>query len=166
MNNLLFRYLRFPIVGVVLLSLWACAGAPMKGYTGPALPPEKIAVVRTGPHADLVAADDTRMTGTAVTILPGEHKIVMKPNEQQQDYIANGCYYFHSKVTGSVSFVAEAGHNYLAYVSFSRDGKTEDDAGTGFTWTGIIEDQTTHKKVGNTGRLELGAQPVILGPAL
>ncbi len=159
MRNMVFHNLRIVGLGVAVLALAACAGEAMKGYTGPVLPADQTALVTRGPYTDLVACDGTKVSGVGVTLLPGVHTIEMKPNNQQQNYTV----LFHSTVIGSVSFTAEAGHRYLAYVSISPAPPTDEEAGSGYTWTGIIEDKATHRKVARTDKLPLFVEPVPAG---
>ena len=164
MRNMVFHGLGIIALGMAALALAACASAPMKGYTGPVLPAEQTALVKTGPYAELVTCDGVKVSALSVAVLPGEHTIEMKPNDQQSDYTQTG-YMFRSKVTGSASFTAEAGHTYVVGVSIAAAPLTDEDIGTGYTWVGTIEDGTTHKKVKRTDRLPLDVLPIVLGPS-
>ncbi len=166
MRNIIFHHLKTLAIGVAVLALGACAGMPMQGYTGPALPTDRTAVVRTGPYTDIVAYDSMKLPSLSVALLPGEHTLEMLPNDPPNTDGYSGAYYFYSKVTGSVAFMAEAGHRYQAYVSIAPEpGTTEgSDSGykdSGFAWRGYIQDETTHKRVASTGRLPIEAEPKI-----
>jgi hypothetical protein len=159
---MVFHRLGIIALGMAALALAACAGSPMKGYTGPVLPAEQTALVKTGPYAELVACDGVKVSALRVAVLPGERTIEMKPSDQQLDYKRTG-FVFRSKVTGSVSFTAEAGHTYVAGVSIVAAPLTDEDIGTGYTWIGTIEDETTHKRVKRTDRLPLDVLPILFG---
>ena len=163
MRNMVFRRLGMIALAMVALALAACAGTPMKGYTGPALPAEQTVLVETGPYAEIVTCDGVKVSALRVAVLPGEHTIEMKPNDQQSDYMQTG-YMFRSKVIGSASFTAEAGHTYVVGVSIVAAPLTDEDIGSGYTWTGTIEDETTHKRVKRTDRLPLDVLPMTFGP--
>jgi len=163
MKNMAFHDLRIVALGLAVLALAACAGTPMQGYTGPVLPAEQTALVRSGPNTNLIACDGVKVPGLGVSVLPSVHTVELKPDDQPQDYMQTG-FLFRSSVTGSVSFTAEAGHRYLAYVSIAPGPSTDEEMGTGYTWIGTIEDQTTHKKVARTDKLPLNVEPVIIGP--
>ena len=158
MEKITFRYLEIAALGAVLLAMTACANTPFKTYAGPALPAEQTAVVGSGPYTDLVAVDGTRVSSLSVAVLPGTHAIEMKPVDNI-DYGYQGPYYFWSLVTGSVKFTAEPGHKYQVYVHIAPAPYSEELTGSGYTWTGYVEDRTVDKKVGWTERLPLQVEP-------
>jgi hypothetical protein len=158
MRNMVFHNLRIVVLGLAVLALGACAGTPMKGYTGSVLSADQTALVRIQFNTDLVAYDGTRVSDLSITVLPGEHTIELKPRESYE-YQQQGPYFFYSLGTGSVAFTAEAGHKYLAYVNIATAPSTEDKLGT-YTWAGYIDDETTHKRVAGTERLPLGVRPI------
>ena len=150
---------------VVALAFFAqtAGAAAAKGYAGPLRPADETAVVRSGAYTELVSSDGTKVPGLSVAVLPGEHTIVMKPSYPTDNYEFMGAYFFYSLVNGSVTFNAEPGHEYVAYVSTaagSAKGYDEDSpTGTGFAWVGYIEDKTAHQRVAKTERLPLEAFP-------
>jgi hypothetical protein len=154
---MVYHNVRLMAVGIVLLALSACAGAVTKGYTGPTLPADQTALIRSGPYTHIEKCDGLNVPGLNVAVLPGVHTVEMRPAEQEQP-LRN--YIFYSRVNGSVSFTAEAGHRYLAYVDFVP-GQTpaDEEKGSGYTWIGYISDESSEKKVGNTGSLPLGVEP-------
>jgi len=144
--------------------------ASEQGYTGPAKPADETAVVRSGAYTDIVAIDGTTTSSLSITVLPGEHTVVMKPSYPAGDNVWVTPYYFYSRVNGSVTFKAEAGHTYVAYARTSAGPSTEDQSaagyasmedqsGSGFSWVGYIEDKTAHERVAKTERLALEAYP-------
>jgi len=159
MNNMVFHNLKIVALGMAVFALGACAGASMQGYTGPALPAGQTALVRSGPYTDLVACDGMKVPGLSVAVLPGKHAIEMKPSDQLDIYGYDGAYFFYSRITGSVTFTAEEGRKYLAYVNIAPEPATDEEVGTGYAWTGYIEDETTHKRVARTDRLRLEVEP-------
>lgn len=165
MKSMVFCNLRVVVLGAVVLTLAACAGVPMQGYTGPALPAEQTALVQTGAYTDLIACDGKKVSGLGLTVLPSVHTIELKPDDQQQSYMQTG-FIYRSTVTGSISFTAEAGHKYLVYVNIAPGPSTDENAGTGYTWVGIVEDETTHRKVAKTDHLPLQIEPIIVSPAM
>jgi len=164
MRNMVFHGLGIIALGTAALALAACAGTPMKGYTGPVLPAEQTALVKTGPYAELVTCDGVKVSALRVAVLPGEHTIEMKPNDQQSDYTQTG-YMYRSKVIGSISFIAEAGHTYVVGVTIAAVPTTDEEIGSGYSWIGTIEDETTHKKVNRSDKLPLDVLPVVFGPS-
>lgn len=165
MRNMIFPRLGIIALGMAALALAACAGTAMKGYTGPALPAEQTALVKSGPYAELVACDGMKVSALSVAVLPGEHTVEMKPSDQQMDYTHTG-FLFRSRVNGSISFTAEKGHMYVAAVSIVAAPLTDEDMGTGYAWVGTIEDETTHQRVKRTEKLPLDVLPVVFGPSM
>ena len=163
MKNMAFHNLRIVALGMAVLALAACAGTPMQGYTGPVLPAEQTALVRSGPNTDLIACDGAKVPGLSISVLPSVHTVELKPDDQQQNYLQTG-FLFRSNVTGSVSFTAEAGHRYMAYASIAPAPSSDEEMGTGYTWVGIVEDETTHKKVARTDKLPLNVEQFVIGP--
>jgi hypothetical protein len=159
MTNMVFHNLRIVVLGLAAFALGACAGTPMQGYTGPVLPSDQTALVRSGPHTDIVTCDGVRVSGLSVAVLPGEHTIEMNLTDRPDTDGYFGAYFFYSMGTGSVSFTAEAGHKYTVYVNAAPAPATEEEVGTGYTWAGYIEDETTHKRLARTDRLPLGVEP-------
>jgi hypothetical protein len=148
--------MRMIAVGIVLLAVSACAAATTSGYTGPTLPGDQTALIESGPYTNIEKLDDQTITALRVSVLPGEHTVVMRPAEQEQPYRE---YLFYSRVSGAVKFVAEAGHRYLAYVDFvPAPGPADEAKGSGYTWIGYILDKSTGGKIANTGPLPLGAE--------
>ncbi|MGD0661228.1 MAG: hypothetical protein ABSD38_24455 [Syntrophorhabdales bacterium] len=121
--------------------------------------PGETAVVRSGAYTELVSADGAKVSGLSVTLTPGEHTVVMKLAYPINNNEFMGGYFFYSLVNGSVTFNAEPGHQYVAYVTTAAGPTKEDEMGTGFTWVGNIEDKTAHQKVAKTETLPLEALP-------
>jgi hypothetical protein len=144
------------IPAILLLALTACASVTKK-YTGPTLPSDQTALVGSGPYTHIENLDGQRITTLRMAVMPGEHKVEMRPAEQDQP---NQAYLFYSWLSGSVTFVAEAGHRYLVYVDFvPTPGPADEERGSGFTWTGYVLDRSTGKKIASTGQLPLGVAP-------
>ncbi len=78
-----FRHWKIMVLLVAVLALSACAGTT-KGYSGPILPADQTAVVRSGPYTDVVATDGVKVSGLRVALLPGKHTIEIKPSDNQQ----------------------------------------------------------------------------------
>ncbi len=150
-------------LGIMLLALaffaQTASAAAVQGYAGPVKPGDETAVVRSGAYTDLVSYDGTKVSGLSVALLPGEHTVVMKPSYPTTSYQSMGGYFLYSNVNGSVTFNAEPGHEYVAYVTTAAGPATEDQTGSGFTWVGYIQDKTTHQRVAATERLPLEAYP-------
>jgi len=143
--------------------------ASQQGYAGPAKPADETALVRSGAYTEIVSVDGTKVSSLNVTVLPGEHTVVMKPSYPVDNNYATP-YFFYSLVNGSVTFKADAGHTYVAYARTSAGPSTEDQSaagyasmedqtGSGFTWVGYIEDKTDHERVAKTETLALQAYP-------
>lgn len=161
------------IVGLAVLALNACSSTPAKMYSGPALPADQTAIVRSGAYTDIVSIDGAGVSGTKITVLPGKHTLEMKPHEQidsAYNYYAPGNYFFYSNVNGRVDFTAEPGRTYQVYANMTAGPHTggygtENDVeygthlATGFTWTGYVVDETAHKRVARTDTLPLEAYP-------
>ncbi len=154
---------------VLVLALFAQtpSAAATKGYAGPAKSADETALVRSGAYTELVSYDGTKISSLSVTLLPGEHTVVMKPSYPIDNSQYMGGYFFYSLVNGSVTFNAEPGHQYVAYVATTagptKEYETGSEMGTGFTWVGYIEDKTVHKKVAKTDVLPMEAYPMTPG---
>jgi len=143
--------------------------ASQQGYAGPAKPADETALLKSGAYTEIVSVDGTKVSSLNVTVLPGEHTLVMKPSYPVDGNYATP-YFFYSVVNGSVTFKADAGHTYVAYARTSAGQSTEnqsaagyasmeDQTGSGFTWVGYIEDKTDHERVAKTETLALQAYP-------
>ena len=121
--------------------------------------PGETAVVKAGAYTELVSADGAKVSGLSVTLTPGEHTVAMKPSYPIDNYEFMGAYFFYSQVNGSVTFNAEPGHKYVAYVDTTAGPTKEDDMGTGFSWVGYIKDKTANQRVAKTEALPLQAFP-------
>ena len=169
MKGKIFRHLKILVLVVAVIGLGACAGTTMQGYSGPVLPAEQTAVVKSGPYTDLVTVDGVRVSGRVVSLLPGKHTIVMRPSTSQTTYGYNGAYMFYSNVDGSLDFTVEAGHTYLVYVNMGATPTATGDSAlaytdfgpndTGFSWVGYVTDETASKRLARTDRLALQAEP-------
>jgi hypothetical protein len=147
---------RIATLGIVLFTLTACASVTNE-YKGPTLPSDQTALVESGSYTNIESLDGRRTTKLKMALLPGEHTVQMRPSEQEQP---NQAYLFYSWVTGSVTFVAEAGHRYLVYVDFvPTPGPADEEKGSGYTWTGYVLDRSTGKRIADTGQLPLGVAP-------
>jgi len=164
MRSLVFQKLRNAALGVTIFALVACAGTPMKGYSGPALPADQTTLVRTGPYTNLLACDGTSVPGLSVAVLPGEHTIQLKPTYGQDYRSYSWPFFFYSRVIGSLVFEAQAGHTYVANVNLLPAPSTEEaPSGSGFVWVGYIEDRTTHQRLAKTDKLPLEVEPRVPG---
>ncbi len=141
-------------VGIALLILAAYAALPSKAYAVPAPPAGETAVLVSGPYTDIESVDGQAVRGLTVEVTAGTHTVVLKPNDQTsyREYI------FYTWVTGSVTFTAQAGHKYLAYVDFVTSRAEPEESGTGFVWIGYIQDKTSGMKLAKTEELPLGAE--------
>ena len=129
----------------------------MKAYQGPTLPADQTALIESGSYTLIEKCDGLKITSLKVAVLPGEHVIEMTPAQQGQPYRG---YLFYSLVTGSVSFIAEAGHTYLAYVDFLAASAPANEGGSGYEWIGYVQDRSSGQMIANTGRLPLKAEPM------
>ena len=145
-------------LGIMVLALaffaqTASAAAAVESAAG------DTAVIRAGAYTELVSADGAKVSGLRVTLPPGEHTVVMKPSYPIDNYEFMGAYFFYSLVNGSVTFNAEPGHQYVAYVSTTAGPTSEENMGTGFSWVGYIQDKTANQRVAKTETLPLEAYP-------
>lgn len=144
--------------GLALLMIGACAEmAAMKGYTGPTLPADRTALIESGPYTHVEKLNGVKVPSRSVVVLPGKHTVEMVPvpDQYRREYI------FYSRVTGSITFTAQAGHRYLAYVDFiTRPGAAEE-PGSGYKWVGYLKDLTTGDKVARTEELPAEVEPLI-----
>ena len=160
MKNIVIHGMRYVILGTLLFAFYACAATTTKEYTGPAMPAEQTAVVKSGPYTTLVAIDGVSVSGLSVAVLPGTHTVEMKPAEwSSTSWDLTSPYAFYSRVLGSVTFTAEPGREYEAYVNMGPGHLSGDNTGTGFVWTGYIQDESAHMRVAKTDRLPLEAEP-------
>jgi hypothetical protein len=169
MKGNLFLYLKTLVLLVALIGLGACAGTTMQGYSGPALPADQTAVVRSGPYTDLVSVDGVRVSGRVVSLLPEKHTIVMRPSNSQTTYGYKEAYILYSNVDGSLDFTGESGHTYSVYVNVAPTPTASEDSAlaytdfgpndTGFIWIGYVTDEMAGKRLAETDRLALQAEP-------
>jgi hypothetical protein len=57
-----------------------------------------------------------------------------------------------------VTFTAQAGHKYLAYVDFVTSKAPAEESGTGFVWIGYVQDKSSGVRLAKTDELPLGAE--------
>ena len=141
------------VLALVLFTQTASAAAAVESAPG------GTAVVKAGAYTDLVSADGAKVSGLSVTLTPGEHTVVMKPSYPVDSYQFLGAYFFYSLVNGSVTFNAEPGHEYVAYIDTTAGPTSEENMGTGFSWVGYIKDKTANQRVAKTETLPLEAFP-------
>jgi len=134
------------LLGMVFLLLASCAGT-MKGYPGSALPSNETAIIKTGPYARMLKCDDQAIgpSQLKVAVLPGKHTIEMGFVRQLR---ANRVLY--SRVTGSVTFQAEAGHTYSVDAELVIDKKWLGLAAGEYDWQGYVKDQGTGQTIART----------------
>jgi hypothetical protein len=130
----------------------------MKLYRGPALPADQTALVESGAHTHITRCDGLKITSLKAAVLPGEHVLEMAPAEEGQPYRG---YLFHSTVTGSVGFDAEAGHAYTVHVDIVTASTPVDEGGSGYEWIGYVRDRSSGKVVASTVSLPLEAYPML-----
>ncbi len=148
---------RIAALGILLLALTACGTTLTKGYAGSDLPGDQTALVESGPYTHMVRYDGMKLSSPNVTVLPGQHTIEMRLAAGEQP---SREYFFHSGATGSVTFTAEPGHRYLAYINFVPvPGLADEESGSGYTWVGCIQDRSSGKKIASTSPLPLEADP-------
>ena len=124
------------LLGIASFLTCACASATMKGYTGPDLPASQTATIMAGPLANIVSCDGVRLSGfqAHVNILPGSHTI-----DASFAWIDNGGNVaYSSRAIGSVTFNAEAGHDYkvAAEMDYSSD-----------SWMVVVSDIGSHARI-------------------
>ena len=138
-----------PAVGLLALLLSACTAATIRGYSGPQLPAEQIAVLRhqTGfnnPSVYFIRVDDVsfqRLYGD-IEILPGRHEV-----EFGFEAAGMTMTYSYSTENAVVDFEASANHEYEArVVRLPPTSILTALAGEG-RWTGIIVDLGTGERV-------------------
>jgi hypothetical protein len=129
------------------------------------LPPDATAIVSSGAYGDLVSCDGVKLSSTQlkVAVLPGEHTIRITMRRQ-----TIGFKVLYSGEVGSVTFVAEAGHRYLADVELIPQGKWLSLATAEYDWIGHIVDRETGRIIGVTTeplpvRLQWINSPIGLG---
>jgi hypothetical protein len=89
-----------------------------------------------------------KLSSQNVAVLPGEHTVEMRLVEAKRP---SREYFFYSGATGSVTFIAEAGHRYLVYINFIPAPEPADEGkGSGYNWIGCIQDRSTGKKIAST----------------
>jgi hypothetical protein len=77
-------------------------------------------------------------------------------------YGYNQAYFFYSRVDGTATFVAQAGHTYTAEVNVGsprHERNGEELSETGFVWNSYIQDQTAETRVARTDSMPLYAEP-------
>jgi hypothetical protein len=141
------------LLGGIFLFLASCGGLTLKGYTGPTLPADDIATVRSGAFANMVRCDglDLSSTQLKVAVLPGKHTIEMTMRRQ-----LIGFRFFYSDVVGSATFIAQAGRRYLVDVELVPQDKWLGLVASEYDWAGRILDEGT----GETMAITTEALPV------
>lgn len=146
------------VFAVALFLLSACSQV-MQSYPGPELPSTKTALVQSGSHTQIVSLDGHAVTSETVSILPGPHTIVVRIYDDEQVPMSVD-YAYYSLSDGSVDFIAEPGHRYVASVDvvaspFPISGEND----SGFRWVGYIHDRTIDQIVAKTDYLAVGVWP-------
>ena len=141
------------LLGGIFLFLASCGGLTLKGYTGPTLPADETAMVRSGAFANIVRCDGLELSSSQlkVAVLPGKHTIEMTMRRQMI-----GFKLFHSDVIGSATFIAQAGRRYLVDVELVPQDKWLGVVASEYDWAGRILDEGT----GETMAVTTGALPV------
>jgi len=137
---------RLLLLGMVFLALASCAGT-RKGYPGPALPSNETAIIKTGAYARMLKCDDQAIgpSQLKVAVLPGKHTVEIGFLRRVR---ANRILY--SRLTGSVTFQAEAGHTYVADAELVIEKKWLGLAGGEYDWQGYVKDQGTGQTIART----------------
>lgn len=130
-------------LALVACVLGGCATAPIKLYSGPALPEQQIATLRADIPIVIKAVDGEAVgrgvSDVAVQLLPGKHEVQFGYSHEICFYVdrAGGreCKRFYSGNV-SLAFDAIAGHQYKIAVASSMTG-----------WQPYIVDQATGQVV-------------------
>jgi hypothetical protein len=152
------RYKLFLILlAVQFLGFTACSFGTTQWYGGQGKPANETAIIESGPYTNIEAIDGKAVTGLKIAVLPGTYQVSIKPGEPDQQPL--GPYLFFSRVIGSISFNAEAGHTYMVYVNFLTEKKPADEIkGSGFVWVAYVVDQSAGKRIAQTDPLPLEAE--------
>ncbi len=72
------------LLGGIFLLLASCTGFTLKGYTGPTLPADQTATVRSGAYGNIVRCDGLKLASSQlnVAVLPGKHTVEMTMRRQ------------------------------------------------------------------------------------
>jgi hypothetical protein len=142
---------------VMFLGLTNCAVVTTQWYEGQGKPANETAIIETGPYTNIEAIDGKTVNALRIAVLPGTYQVSIKPGEPDQQPLSP--YLFYSRVTGSISFTAQAGHTYMVYVKFLTEQKPADEIrGSGFVWIAYILDRSVDKKIAQTDPLPLEAE--------
>lgn len=145
-------------VGGALLMLASCAGTTMRGYAGPELPADQTAVVRAGAYANFVECDGLKLGPLQlnIAVVPGPHVVKMTFRSQ-----ILGFRFLYSRLVGSATFVAQAGHRYLIDVALVPQGKSLGVIISDYDWIGHVVDEGTGEAVAvTTEPLPVRVEPV------
>lgn len=156
------RDLAMAMFGIGFLLLSACTHV-MKAYPGPELPGTQTALLQSGAYTQILSLDGQPVTSQKVSILPGPHSVVILIFDEEPTPISVE-YAFSSLSDGTVNFVAEPGHQYVASVDviaspFPISGQND----TGFRWVGYVSDRVNNQIIAQTEYLPVGVWPRIRG---
>lgn len=135
------------LVGMLFLLLGSCAGA-MQRYSGPLLPADRTAIIKTGFYASMERCDDVRpgpFQSSGIAVLPGKHTVEVAFRRQ---VLGNRVLY--SEVTGLVTFVAEAGHTYSVNANLVAESAFLGLIKYNYDWRGYVVDQGTGETIAVT----------------
>ncbi len=137
------------LVVFACLFVVSCAGTVMKGYSGAEMAPDKTALIRSGPYADIGSCDGVMLgrSHLSVVVAPGPHTI-------QVSYVQNilgDTIYYYSRTNASLVFDAEAGHSYVVYGDMTSPE----------TWVASVVDKTSSRKIVRSEPLKLESEQLI-----
>jgi len=134
--RLSFYGARLVLFGAAFLLAGSCA-TTMNGYTGPSMPPDETALIKTGFNANLLRCDDVQIPSSYlnIAVLPGKHTVQLSLRRQ---WIADKLLY--SEAVGSVTFVAEAGHTYTVNASLLPIKEWAGLVAHEYDWQGYVKD--------------------------
>jgi tetratricopeptide (TPR) repeat protein len=143
----------FGIVAItILLAMSSYAGAPVKGYDGPDLPRDKVAIIERSRDVEIESFDGQKSKGlwNGVALVPGFHAI----EASFRDIVSDGWSYW-SVNNSIVRFNAEAGHTYKIEWEHKNDAHSY--------WGAYAVDMTTGKRT-STPDLASATQAVEQNP--
>jgi hypothetical protein len=147
-----------PIATLLALTV-SCSGLTMKGYEGPGLPAQDVAVFNSGSYTHVERVDGTRVRSLYVNVAvpPGTHTI-------EVSFVRHivGAKLLYPAQTATTKVFAEPGHRYMVQAEAIPGALWMGIVPLSFKWVAHVTDQTTGERVAETETLPLSVEPVWL----
>jgi hypothetical protein len=153
---IIFR--RIAAMAILVATIGSCSGPTMKGYEGPGLPTTATAIIRSGAYTHIDRIDGLRVSPPYlnVSVPPGTYTIETAFVRQ-----AIGNKLLYPTNTGSVTFLAEADHQYVVYAEAVPESAWMGVVVSTFNWVAYVTDENTGERIARTEPLPLKAEHIL-----